>query len=142
MGSDEAAISKFLDTFHQAAAAADARTYFDLFTSESVFIGTDDSERWTLKEFKEFALPHFSRGKGWTYTSVARNISLSSEGSIAWFDEQLDNAKLGRTRGSGVLIKTDDGWKVAQYVLSIPIPNNLAEKVVSQIKVYPTHLES
>ena len=134
MGPIETAISNLLDNFHKAAAVADAKTYFDLFAPDSVFIGTDDTERWTLAEFKDFALPHFSKGKGWTYIAASRHISLSPDGKVAWFDEQLDNLVLGRTRGSGVLIELSEGWKLSQYVLSIPIPNDIADKVVEQIK--------
>ena len=126
-------ISKLLDRFHLAASKADGKTYFDLFALDAVFIGTDDLERWTLAEFKKFAEPHFLQGKGWTYVAVTRHISLAADGAVAWFDEQLDNAILGRTRGSGVLVKIKDDWKVAQYVLSIPIPNDLAKQVVSLI---------
>ena len=48
-------------------------------------------------------------------------------GAGAYFDELLDNAKLGLCRGSGILAKKGDDWKVLQYNLSIPIPNALAE---------------
>lgn len=133
MECDAPEISRLLDKFHLSASAADGHTYFDLFAPDGVFIGTDDSERWTLSEFKKFAEPHFSQGKGWSYLVAKRHVSLSAEGAVAWFDEQLDNAILGRTRGSGVLVKIRGDWKVAQYVLSIPIPNDLAKKVVSLI---------
>jgi hypothetical protein len=79
-------------------------------------------------------MPHFSQGRGWTYEPTERYISVSSDGDTAWFDERLDNAGLGDTRGSGVLVLRDGGWKIAQYNLTIPIPNALAGDVVRQIR--------
>lgn len=120
-------ISMVLDDFHDAAAKADGQRYFAHFADDGVFLGTDATERWTLAEFKEFAKPYFEKGKGWTYTSRNRRVNLTPDGNTAWFDELLDNAKLGECRGSGVLIRVGDTWKVSQYILSIPIPNPLAE---------------
>ena len=40
----------------------------------------------------------------------------------------------GRTRGSGVLRRTEDGWKIEQYVLSFAVPNDRASAVVQAIK--------
>src|SRR6185436_17504936 len=54
---------------------------------------------------------------------VRRAITVSAEGKRAWFDEDLETEKLGPARGSGVLIKEQGRWKIAQYDLSIPIPN-------------------
>lgn len=120
-------INTVLDDFHDAAAKADGPRYFGHFADDGVFLGTDATERWTLPEFKEFAKPYFEKGKGWAYTSRVRHINLTPDGNTAWFDELLDNAKLGECRGSGVLIRVGETWKVSQYNLSIPIPNALAE---------------
>tara|TARA_Y100000815_G_C13135222_1_gene422112 strand:- start:10 stop:129 length:120 start_codon:yes stop_codon:yes gene_type:complete len=35
-----------------------------------------------------------------------------------------------------VLVKTEAGWKVTQYHLTIPIPNDIADSVAEQIKAY------
>ena len=61
-------------------------------------------------------------------------MSFTPDGATAFFDERLDNDALGETRGSGVLVREDGGWKVAQYDLSIPIPNALADSVVAVIR--------
>lgn len=126
-------VSGVLDDFHDAASKADGPRYFAHFADDAVFLGTDATERWTLTEFKAFAKPYFEKGKGWTYTSRQRHINLTPDGHAAWFDELLDNAKLGECRGSGVLIRVGEGWKVAQYNLSIPIPNALAEQFAQTI---------
>ena len=52
---------------------------------------------------------------------------------MAWFDEALDTPNMGPCRGSGVLVRGGDAWKIAQYNLSIPIPNDLADGIVKQI---------
>ena len=123
-----------LDAFHQAAADADLSAYVSLMTDDIVFLGTDAEERWEGEEFRRFARPHFESGKGWEYRPVSRNIAYSADGSVAWFDEMLDHDKLGQCRGSGVLLRDGQHWKVAQYNLSVPVPNELLLGVVEQIQ--------
>lgn len=128
------AINSTLDNFHLAAAQANYDTYFDLLDDEGVFLGTDGTERWTKEEFRLFVKPYFSKGIGWRYQSTKRNISLIEGNKLAFFDELLFNDNYGQCRGSGVLIKKNNEWKILQYNLSIPIPNKLSSNVVDLIK--------
>lgn len=132
----EQAIAKSLDQFHHAAAQANAQMYLDLLTDDAIFLGTDATERWTKKQFTDFVLPHFNQGNGWLYLVKERNISLVENTNVAFFDEILENHKYGTCRGSGVLIKTEQGWQISQYNLSFLVPNDVAKKVVKQIKDY------
>jgi pimeloyl-ACP methyl ester carboxylesterase len=128
-------IAQILDSLHDAAAKADEARYFDLYAPNAVFLGTDAKERWTLDEFKAFAHPYFAKGKAWTYTPVKDGRFVLVEGEnqdVAWFDEKLENAKLGLCRGSGVLIRTAGGWKIKQYNLTMLVPNEIAEDVARQ----------
>ena len=129
-----AAVAGVLDAFHAAAAKADFAGYFALFAPEGVFLGTDATERWTVPEFKAFAKPYFDRGRGWTYTVKSRHTVFSPDGTHAIFDEHLDNASYGHCRGSGVLRRIGDEWRIVQYHLTIPIPNDLAGQVVKLIR--------
>lgn len=132
----EAAAAATLDRMHAAASTADGTTYFAQFTPDARFIGTDASERWSLAQFRAYAEPYFAQGRGWTYTPRDRVLTLAPLDCrcVVWFDELLDNAAYGETRGSGVLRLTDDGWKIEQYVLSIPVPNDKARAVVTLIR--------
>ncbi len=131
---DESAVARVLDDFHDAASKADFDRYFGHFARDGIFLGTDGTERWTVAEFKEYSRPYFGPGGGWTYRPRNRHVSFTPDGRTAFFDELLDNDGLGETRGSGVLIREDDRWKVAQYNLSIPVPNALADQVVGLIR--------
>ena len=123
-------IGHVLDQWHKAAAEADFEAYFELMTPHSIFIGTDATENWAYQEFKDFSKPYFDRGKAWSFTAVERNIFLSEDKKLAWFDELLDT-QMKLCRGSGVLQKQDDGsWKIAHYVLSIAIPNDNVKTVI------------
>ena len=121
-----------LDRMHAAASRADGVVYFDQFAPDARFIGTDNTERWSLAQFRAYAEPFFAQGKGWTYRPRERSLTVS--GDLAWFDEVLDNDAYGTTRGSGVLRLTDGGWKIEQYVLSFAVPNDKARAVVGVIK--------
>jgi len=133
---DEQSIETVLNSFHQAAADAEIKPYFNLLSQDAIFLGTDATERWSKDEFKAFVEPYFSQGKGWLYTPVERNISLIKQGQVAFFDEILFSESYGTCRGSGLLVKTDQGWKISQYNLSIPMPNGVAKALVKQIKVF------
>jgi len=129
---DDTAVNTLLDVFHTAAATADEDAYFGAMTDDFVFVGTDATERWPRAEFEAFARPHFDKDSAWIYESVERHVQF--HGDVGWFDERLSNDKYGETRGSGVVVREGESWKVAQYVLSFPIPNDLAANVVAQIK--------
>lgn len=133
---DHGAVLSVLDALHQHASKGDGEKYFELFTPNAVFIGTDATERWSLDQFKAYALPLFARGRSWTYKprAAARNVELSDDRSIAWFDELLDNDKYGLCRGTGVLRKIDGKWRITQYHLTVPIPNELLERVSAMVK--------
>ncbi|KGJ87921.1 nuclear transport factor 2 family protein [Colwellia psychrerythraea] len=133
---DEKNIAKVLNSFHQAAASAKAKPYFDLLSEDAIFLGTDASERWSKEQYKDFVVPYFSKGTGWLYIPTERNISIIQAGQVAFFDELLFSESYGSCRGSGILIKTAQGWKISQYNLSIPMPNGLAKALVTQIKSY------
>lgn len=140
----EAAVERevlaMLDAPHIAASKADGDAYFALYAPEAVFIGTDAGERWTKEEFQAYAEPYFSQGKGWTYTPRpgTRHVTVlpETQGRVAFFEELLDNAKYGTCRGTGVVRRIDGKWRVCQYHLTFPVPNDMAEKVTAEIKVF------
>jgi hypothetical protein len=130
----EAAVGAVVDDWHAAAAAADEARYFGHMTEGSVFLGTDATERWTKSEFQAYAHPHFAKGKAWSFKSVRRGVSFSADGRTAWFDEDLATPNLGPSRGSGVLVYDGKAWKIAQYNLSVPIPNDIFKDVKKLIE--------
>jgi len=122
-------INNSLDLWHKAAAKANFVDYFNLMTTESVFIGTDATENWQNKAFKAFSKPYFDKGKAWNFKALERNIYVYEDKKIAWFDELLDT-QMKLCRGSGILKLENNKWKVAHYVLSIVIPNENVSEVV------------
>ena len=134
--SPEAEVAAVLDRLNAASTAADGDTYFALFAPDARFVGTDATEHWTLEQFRAYAGPVFARGRGWSYPATERTITIAPTDCrcIAWFEEKLTNASYGETRGSGVLRRTDDGWKIEQYVLSFAVPNDKASAVVDLIR--------
>lgn len=132
------AIAAVLNDFHDAASKADGKRYFAHFAPEGVFLGTDATERWNVEQFRAYAQPYFDQGKGWTYVPrpATRIIHVARGGETAWFDELLDNESYGECRGSGVLVRVDGAWRVAQYNLSVPVPNDLLKEVVARIREF------
>ncbi|WP_124979229.1 nuclear transport factor 2 family protein [Nonlabens xiamenensis] len=124
-----------IDAWHQAAANAEFDTYFDLMTSDAIFIGTDATENWSLKEFKTFSKPYFDRGKAWSFESLERN--MYQKNALVYFDELLDT-QMGICRGSGVMAQEDGRWKIAHYVLSIAVPNENVASLTELKKEWDT----
>ncbi len=135
--SPNAALAATLDAMHAAAARADEDAYFAAFTPDAVFLGTDATERWSRDAFRAYAHPHFQKGKAWAFHPSARHLTVSTDGTVAWFDETLETPNLGPARGSGVLRLTDGAWKVALYDLSITIPNERFAAVKRRLDARP-----
>lgn len=131
----EVEVERALDDLHLAAARADSAAYFTLFAPDAVFLGTDARERWTIQQFRAYAEPHFAAGRGWTYVPTERHVALSPDQATAWFDERLENAKYGECRGTGVLRRLGGAWRIVQYNLSVPVPNELLGEVAQRIRL-------
>jgi len=122
-------VISMLDSFNIAAANADYKTYFNFFTDYAVFTGTDATERWDKKEYMVWAKPYFDKKRTWNFTALERHIYIDPPGTHAWFDELL-NTQMKICRGSGVLVKEPNGWKLMQYILSTTVPNEVLDSVV------------
>jgi len=129
-------VEQVLDNLHLYAAEANTKKYIDLFADDAVFFGTDISERWPKVEFSKYATDRMSSGTGWTYFMKERNLYFSNDDKTAWFDEILTNKGYGEFRGTGVLKMVGSQWKIVQYNLLLPIPNNLMKKYAFEIKAF------
>lgn len=130
----EKTVAAALDDFHQAASVADGARYFGRFTRDAVFLGTAPEERWSVAQFRAYAEPYFSKGKGWTYVATERHVTVDPSLAVAWFDERLQNAKYGEVRGSGVLRRVGGEWKIAQYNLAFQVPNEATDALMQILK--------
>jgi hypothetical protein len=118
-----------ITNWHAAASNANYQNYFGALDSLSVFIGTDASENWTKAQFAAFSKPYFDQGKAWDFKTLERNMYLNTTGNVVWFDELL-STWMGTCRGSGVLEKTKETWKIKHYVLSVEVPNDAVQAVI------------
>ena len=125
------AINLLMDNWHHAAATGDEDVFFNSLGPESIYLGTDASERWTKTEFEAFALKYFERDTAWAFQPIERKIYYSKKGEVAWFNETLDTW-MGVCRGSGILEKTTTGWILQHYHLAIAVPN---EKVQGYLEL-------
>ena len=132
----KAEAARFLDRWHEAAARADAAAYFDAFTGDGVFMGTDATERWTVPEFKAWAARAFERPSAWTFVPIERHMVLHTSGDLIFFDEVLGHGGRDEYRGSGVLRREGGAWKVAHYDLSLPVPNEIFHDLLQEIRTW------
>lgn len=126
-------IDAVLDEFHAAAADADEARYFATLGPGVVFLGTAPGERWAGEAFRTFVHSYFSRGKGWSYTPSGRSIDIAADGRTAWFDETVENVHYGACRGTGVLQRHTDTWRIEQYNLAIPVPDEVVPDLMARL---------
>ena len=127
------AVTSVLNKLHLNASEARGTEYFDLFAEDAIFFGTDINERWDKNAFQEYGMTRFETGKGWTYHMTKRNIYFSDDDETCWFDELVRNDKYGQLRGTGVMKLVGQDWKIVQYNLALPIPNDLFPKYAQEI---------
>jgi hypothetical protein len=130
-GPDFEGVAMVIDDFHDAAAHGDKDRYFGHLTDDSVYLGTDEWERWPkYPDFDEYVDGRFKDGSGWDYRSVERSIRFNDRQDVAWFDEVLFSATSGRIRGTGVLTHQSGQWKLEHYAMSFLIFNENWDEVI------------
>ena len=127
-------INKLMDSWHLAAANANADNFFGFMDDDCVYIGTDASERWTKDEFIHFAKPYFDKGKAWNFKPIERKVYFSKNKKTAWFNETL-NTWMGICRSSGVLEKKSGKWKLMHYHLSVTVPNEKIQQFIQLVEI-------
>jgi hypothetical protein len=122
-------LDALVDHWHQAATKADFKAYFEITGEKFVFLGTDPKERWEKKEFEAFCKPYFEKGKAWDFTPSNRKWVFSNNQNIAWFDEDLATW-MKNCRGSGVVEKINNEWKLVYYNLTVLIENEKIKEFI------------
>lgn len=123
----KASANQFILDWHKNAADADM-AYFDKIADDGIYIGTDADELWSKAEFIDWSKKYFDRGKAWDFTTISRNIYVSKDKHLLWFDELL-NTGMGVCRASGILRSKNNGWEIVHYHLSMAIPNESVDEI-------------
>ncbi|MBC7934173.1 MAG: nuclear transport factor 2 family protein [Rhizobacter sp.] len=129
VAADKKQIAAMLDSFNAAAANAQYDRYFKYYAAGATFNGTDATENWDKDAFMAWAKPFFDKKTTWNFSVLKRNIYFGKQADIAWFDELL-STQMKICRGSGVVVKQNNEWKVQQYVLSTTVPNSVLDTVI------------
>ena len=137
-GDEVEAVKAMLRDFHAAGRAADGERVFSYLLPDAVLFGTDSNERWTVEAYRAFARPYMDQGVGWSGTPTEQNVFLSADGTVAWFDERVDKPGFQEVRVTGVLLKVDGAWKVAQFNFAFTLPNELAREVAAMVEELET----
>lgn len=131
------AIDEMMDNWHEAAATADEDVFFGSMTEDCIYIGTDKTERWLRDELKTWSAKYFKRDRAWNFKPIERQIYVSDDGKLAWFNETLDTW-MGVCRSSGVVTLVDNEWKLKHYHLSITVPNDVVKDFLELVEKYET----
>lgn len=124
-------INQLLDDWHKAAAGADEDAFFGSMTEDCIYIGTDETEKWKRDELRKWSEEFFQRESAWSFEPYDREVYLKND--VAWFDEKL-KTWMGICRASGVLQRTNEGWKLKHYQLSVTIPNDKIKAFIELVE--------
>jgi hypothetical protein len=124
-------LDQLVNEWHVSAANANFKQYFDVTTKDFVFLGTAPGERWNKVDFQSFCKPYFDKGKAWDFKPSNRQWNVISNGTVAYFDEDLETW-MESCRGSGICVLENGEWKIAYYNLTVLIEN---EKIKEFIKL-------
>ena len=124
-----AQLDEFVDNWHRAASEADFEAYFGAMDSNFIFLGTAPGERWGKDQFASFSKPYFEKGQAWDFKASDRHWMYSEDGTMAWFDEDLETWMEG-CRGSGILVKKEGEWKFVYYNLTVLIENEKIQEFI------------
>ena len=122
-------INQLIDKWHKDVANYKLDEYFEFMDSSFVFLGTAPGERWTKQEFYNFCKPYFEKKSTWNFKPKNRHVYFNADKNTAWFEEDLDTW-MEECRGSGVLIKNNNKWKIAHYNLTVLIENEKIKKFI------------
>ena len=138
ISADGLTVDQVLDDWHLAASEVDADRYLGFLAEDSIFLGTDPGERWDKAQFTGYVDHYFkNENRGWTYRPSERNVSFAPNGRLAWFDERLDNDRVGALRGTGVLELQNSGWRILHYSMTFAIPNGKVDAMVIELGLAP-----
>lgn len=99
------------------------------FASNSRFVGTDDTEVWSISKLTE--LLQSSNGEGWEMRLVSERNFIPVSLSAVSFLEFVNHKQFGPMRGSGVVIRDNSGeWRILDYILSFSVPNKVVDESI------------
>jgi hypothetical protein len=104
-----------LDNLLRARAVSDPAAFLGQLAPDAVVLGMHGSGALSGPALQDSIATLFADGAAAGYRRVHRDIRYSAAGDTAWFNESLESPAGGRAWGSGVLVRTGAGWKVAQY---------------------------
>lgn len=119
---DFKALNTQIDQWHRDVAEYRLDDYFESMSEGFVFLGTAPGERWNKEQFLEFCQPYFEKKSTWDFKPSNRNWTIDEKRGYAWFDEDLDTW-MEDCRGSGILRKEGEEWKIIYYNLTVLIEN-------------------
>lgn len=120
-------INTMLDDWHNAASLGDSIRFFSKMTSNSAYLGTDISERWTKEEMIKDLGKYFNGNEAWHFLPYDRNIF--TDGKSIFFEEKL-RTWMGPCKGFGVVSFRDNAWKIVYYNLNVAVPNVVIKQYV------------
>ena len=91
-----------LDTLYSAGADGSQAGVLEVFAPDAAVLGVGGGSRLQGQSLLDFFSERLASGNTWDYLSRERNVRVSVDGSVAWFDESLEHEQLGDEAGHSV----------------------------------------
>ena len=127
---------RFLRDVHVAKGEGDGSRYYRMFAPEAVALGTARSERFSLAGLQAILAPYYAQGRRPISIPIEQRVYLSPDQNLAWFEELIERQQLGLMRGTGVMRRAGDTWKLVHYNLMFVVPRELAGDLARRIEAF------
>ena len=115
-----------LNAHLEATKTGDAALLRRAFSKDARFVGTDDTEVWSINKLAE--LLESTKGEGWEMKLTEERQFMAVFPGVISFLEFLTHVEYWLLRGSGVVCLDSSGqWRIHDYVLSFSVPNEVVD---------------
>jgi len=123
-------MDEVIDRWHRAAATGDSAAFFGLMTTDAIYLGTDEKERWDRTSMAKDLGKYFNGKKAWKFIPYNRIFMTLEDKKTMLFDECL-NTWMGPCKATGKLSKVKGKWLISYYNLSVAVSNDVVKQYLT-----------
>lgn len=124
---------EIIDAWHHAAATGDSVGFFSRMTEDALYLGTDETERWTRTTMGKDLGKFFNGKKAWHFIAYNRIYTALDDKNTILFDESL-KTWMGPCKSTGMMRKVKGKWLISYYNLNVAVSNAVVQNYLKLLK--------
>ena len=122
-----------LSSVEPVAAIGDSVGFFSRMTEDALYLGTDETERWTRTTMGKDLGKFFNGKKAWHFIAYNRIYTALDDKNTILFDESL-KTWMGPCKSTGMLRKVKGKWLISYYNLNVAVSNAVVKDYLKLLK--------